>query len=67
MLDTNILIRLVNGEEDPLFRPAQNALKLLRRENHLLTLVPQVLYEFWVVATRPLANNGLGMTTQEAA
>lgn len=27
-------------------------------------MVPQSVYEFWVVATRPLAQNGLGMTTQ---
>jgi predicted nucleic acid-binding protein len=29
--------------------------------------VPQNLYEFWVVCTRPLANNGLGKTAVEAA
>ncbi|MEO8166474.1 MAG: PIN domain nuclease [Betaproteobacteria bacterium] len=28
--------------------------------------MPQVIYEYWVVATRPLADNGLGMTTGEA-
>jgi predicted nucleic acid-binding protein len=30
-------------------------------------VVPQVLYEFWVVCTRPTANNGLGKTAPEAA
>jgi hypothetical protein len=24
-----------------------------------IQIVPQVLFEFWVVATRPIANNGL--------
>jgi hypothetical protein len=28
-------------------------------------LTPQVLIEFWVVATRPLEVNGLGWTTQK--
>jgi hypothetical protein len=29
-------------------------------------LVPQVLYEFWVVCTRPLNQNGLGRNSREA-
>jgi hypothetical protein len=28
--------------------------------------VPQVLYEYWVVATRPVAENGLGMGATDA-
>jgi hypothetical protein len=28
--------------------------------------VPQNLYEFWVVATRPIAANGLGLSAAEA-
>ena len=32
---------------------------------HLLCVVPQVLYEYWVVATRP-TKNGLGMSVDEA-
>jgi predicted nucleic acid-binding protein len=31
-----------------------------------LCLVPQVHYEFWVVATRSLTQNGLGMSVTEA-
>lgn len=31
-----------------------------------LCIVPQIHYEFWVAATRPVAQNGLGMTTAEA-
>src|SRR5262249_28213348 len=30
-------------------------------------LVPQVLYEFWVIATRPLAANGLGFPPSQVA
>jgi hypothetical protein len=29
-------------------------------------IVPQSLYEFWVVATRPIANRGLGLTLAQA-
>jgi len=29
------------------------------------TIVPQIIYEYWVVATRPLAENGLGLSTSE--
>lgn len=28
--------------------------------------MPQVLYEYWVVATRPAAQNGLGLTVTDA-
>lgn len=31
-----------------------------------LCISPQNVYEFWVVATRPLANNGLGLAPQAA-
>ncbi|MFO0847119.1 MAG: type II toxin-antitoxin system VapC family toxin [Gemmataceae bacterium] len=30
-------------------------------------LVPQHVYEFWVVSTRPAANNGRGLSAAEAA
>jgi hypothetical protein len=32
-----------------------------------LHIVPQNLVELWVVATRPVAQNGLGLSTAEAA
>lgn len=31
-----------------------------------LCIPGQVLYEFWVVATRPVASDGLGLTPDEA-
>jgi predicted nucleic acid-binding protein len=33
----------------------------LRLRGDALYLVPQILYEFWAVATRPAAVNGLGL------
>ncbi len=34
--------------------------------DEVLHVLPQNLYEVWIVATRPVANNGLGLTAQEA-
>jgi predicted nucleic acid-binding protein len=65
LLDTNILTRWVNTE-DPQHDEAVQSLRLLRAGDHIPTLVPQNIYEFWVVATRPIAVNGLGMTTGAA-
>lgn len=38
----------------------------MRRRGYRPAIVPQVLYEFWVVATRPHDQNGLGMSIEEA-
>ena len=37
----------------------------LLAEGHELYIVPQCLYEFWVVSTRPMNVNGLGRTPTE--
>ena len=64
LLDTNILTRWVNTV-DSHHAETVEALRLLRTNGHTLSLVPQNLYEFWVVATRPIAVNGLSMTSDE--
>jgi predicted nucleic acid-binding protein len=46
--------------------PALDSADLSRQAGERLCLVPQNLYEFWAVATRPLAQNGLGMSVAEA-
>src|SRR5437763_94333 len=46
---------------------ALDAVKLLARQGQKLHIVPQNLYEFWVVCTRPTEVNGLGKTAAEAA
>ena len=43
------------------------AVNLLAQSGEQLCLVPQNLYEFCAVATRPIAANGLGMSVAEAA
>ncbi len=65
LLDTNILVRFVQRSQ-PQHALAANALTILLARNEALCVVPQVLYEFWSVATRPAENNGLGFTPAEA-
>lgn len=65
LLDTNVLCRLVErGHPDHAI--ADNAVSTLRGNHHELCLVPQVLYEYWAVVTRPVADNGLGMSAADA-
>ena len=61
LLDTNLLARTVQLSH-PMHRLAADALAELRRQGDVLCLVPQNLYEFWAVCTRPAAQNGLGMS-----
>ena len=65
LLDANILVHLANPV-DPKRQPSIDAISQLAGNGHEAVLVPQVLYEFWVVATRPTEHNGLGMTAEEA-
>ena len=54
LLDTNVLAR--TAERSHALRPAAIAsAQALLLAGHELFLVPQVLYEFWVVSTRPKA------------
>jgi predicted nucleic acid-binding protein len=46
---------------------AKKAIDRLRLQNRSLYLAPQNLVELWVVATRPVAQNGLGLPTPAAA
>ena len=60
LLDTNVLCRLAEVGH-PHHVVAENAIAKLSDDQNELCLVPQVLYEYWVVVTRPVAENGLGM------
>jgi predicted nucleic acid-binding protein len=66
LVDTNILARSAQPEHSQ-YPPAVAAIEILRFRSETLCLVPQVHYEYWVVATRPVEQNGLGMTADEAA
>ncbi len=65
LLDSNILTRLAQHTH-PLHAAARDAVAALRLGGDTLLIVPQNLYEFWVVATRPITANGLGFTAPQA-
>jgi predicted nucleic acid-binding protein len=65
LVDTNILTRLAEPGH-AMHQAALDAVKLLAGQGHKLHIVPQNLYEFWVVCTRPTAVNGMGKTAAEA-
>jgi predicted nucleic acid-binding protein len=64
LLDTNLLLRHAHAA-DPAFATADAAIAALHARGEVLCVVPQNLYEFWAVATRPTAANGLGLTIAE--
>ena len=71
LLDTNLLTRMTRSS-DPQSGAARGAIQTLLGKSERLILVPQNLYEFWAVATRPpgkppAGSNGLGMTPAQAA
>jgi predicted nucleic acid-binding protein len=70
LLDTNLLTRMTRSQEAQ-SGVARAAIQTLRRRGERLIVVPQNLYEFWAVATRPAGTppagaNGLGMTPSQA-
>lgn len=65
VVDTSILVRQAdpNSADRPL---ALQALARLTGRGEALQIVPQNMVEFWVVATRSQAVNGLGLSTADA-
>ncbi|HEV3202010.1 MAG TPA: type II toxin-antitoxin system VapC family toxin [Bryobacteraceae bacterium] len=61
LIDTNVLLRLLQPQHSQ-YSIAATALAELRRQRADLCVAPQNLVEFWVVATRPVPLNGLGMS-----
>lgn len=65
LLDTNVLARLAQPSNPQ--RPiAGRAIEIIRLRDDEPCVVPQVLYELWVVCTRPPSANGLGMDPRTA-
>lgn len=65
LLDTNILLRLA-VPTNAMHASARNAVIKLQARGDALVLVPQNIYEYWVVATRPIVNNGLGFSPKQS-
>lgn len=66
LLDTNILLRVAQAEA-PAHPLATHAVAELLAQGHDLCVTPQVLIEFWAVATRPVSANGLAWPTTAVA
>jgi predicted nucleic acid-binding protein len=64
-LDTNIVLRNA-VQSDPQHALVRDALQRLTQSGWELCIGTQNVVEFWVVATRPVGVNGLGMTPEQA-
>jgi predicted nucleic acid-binding protein len=65
VLDTNILLRIAEPQHS-LHAITLSAVRQLRLTDRQPVVLPQIVYEFWAVATRTLEHNGLGMTAAAA-
>ncbi|HKP84484.1 MAG TPA: type II toxin-antitoxin system VapC family toxin [Blastocatellia bacterium] len=65
LVDTNVLLRSVQ-KNHPMHKDANSAVTALFGLGEELFVTSQNLIEFWAVATRPLANNGLELTIEQA-
>jgi predicted nucleic acid-binding protein len=64
LIDTNVLIRSLSPTHAA-FAVADGAIAELRKQGAILHLAAQNLYEYWAVATRPVADNGFGLSAQD--
>ncbi len=66
LVDTSTLVRTLQVRH-PQYETVARAFETLIARGRELHIVPQNLFELWVVATRPASQNGLGLSTTEAA
>lgn len=66
LADTNILLRSAQTAH-PMSGNVNHVVRVLFARGDELFVIAQNLIEFWAVATRPIANNGLGLTVAQAA
>ena len=66
LVDTSTLLRILQPLH-PQREIARSAIKAFTGRGRELHIAPQNLVELWVVATRPVEQNGLGMTPSEVA
>ena len=65
LVDTNVLLRSVQPSH-PMHDPAVRTVAALIRGGEPVVITPQIVAEFWNVATRPVNCNGLGWSHQQA-
>src|SRR5579875_1602065 len=61
LLDSNVLLRWAN-KGDPQRPVALAAMRTLGKGGEILHTTPQNYIEFWSSATRPISDNGLGLS-----
>jgi predicted nucleic acid-binding protein len=66
LIDSSVLIRTLQPHHS-LYTIADRAIRLLPEQGRELHIVAQNLIELWTVATRPLGENGLGLSAANAA
>jgi len=66
LIDTSALLRTLQVRH-PQHETITRALELLPKQGREIHIVPQNLVELWVVATRPVEQNGLGFKPELAA
>ncbi|HEY1937796.1 MAG TPA: hypothetical protein VGJ33_07675 [Candidatus Angelobacter sp.] len=64
LLDTNVLLRLYQPNS-PEFSSIRRAVHSLHRASAALYYLSQNIIEFWNVSTRPIAQNGYGLSPAE--
>jgi predicted nucleic acid-binding protein len=66
LVDTNLIARLAQPAHHD-HQAALKAVETVLARNDDPCIVPQIIYEFWVVATRPVSeNDGLGWSGTQA-
>ena len=65
LVDSNLLLREAQATH-PLYALTDAVIAKLRGKNEIVYACPQNCTEFWAVATRPAAANGLGFSTATA-
>lgn len=61
LIDTNVLLRSAQTSH-PGYDDVARSISILKSRRDELHVVAQNLIEFWAVATRPVGNNGLGLS-----
>ncbi len=64
LVDSNILLRL-SKRDDPRYPVIRAAVLALRDQGTPLCYTSQTLAEFWNASTRPIQNNGFGLSVPE--
>jgi predicted nucleic acid-binding protein len=65
LADTNIILRRIHRAH-PQHGQARDAIARFSKEGNRICVTSQNLIELWTVSTRPIENNGLGLTPAQA-